>query len=89
MTTSKLITTLKIIITVLSLLILLSSGYLLLQLPRNLEADPFFRTLLVLFVVNLIGFVTLELTVYRLKKAQPTAPRTDQLAEKPHPHSKK
>ena len=89
MTTSKLITTLKIIITVLSLLILLGSGYLLFQLPRNLEADPFFRTLLVLFVVNLIGFVTLELTVYRLKKAQPTAPHTDQPTEKPYPHSKK
>ena len=88
MTTSKLITTLKIIITVLSLLILLGSGYLLLQLPRNLEADPFFRTLLVLFVVNLIGFVTLELTVYHLKKAQPTTSHTDQIAEKPHPHSK-
>ena len=80
MTTSKLIKTLKIIITVLSLLILLGSGYLLLQLPRNLEADPFFRTLLVLFVVNLIS--------YRLKKAQPTAPHTDQPTEKPHPHSK-
>lgn len=89
MTTSKLIKTLKIIITALSLLILLGSGYLLLQLPRNLEADPFFRTLLVLFVVNLISFVTLELTVYRLKKAQPTASHTDQIAEKPHPHSKK
>ena len=89
MTTSKLIKTLKIIITALSLLILLGSGYLLLQLPRNLEADPFFRTLLVLFVVNLISFVTLELTVYRLKKAQPTTPHTDQPTEKPHPHSKK
>lgn len=88
MTTSKLITTLKIIITALSLLILLGSGYLLLQLPRNLEADPFFRTLLVLFVVNLISFVTLELTVYRLKKAQPTTSHTGQIAEKPHPHSK-
>lgn len=81
------IKTLKIIIAIISSLVILGSGYLLLQAPRDIKTDPLFLTLLGLFIVNLVSFVILKIKLHQSKKTQPGLGLKN-ISKNPKPHSK-